>query len=544
LNKYTVEGNIVDVIKRNIYSGILYLESGIIKEIKKTNKSYSNFIIPGFINSHIHIESTMLSPSAFSEIAVKHGTVAIVSDPDEIANVCGVDGINFMIKDSKNADLKMFFGLPSCVPATVFETSGHKINSKLTKELLSRQDIFFLAEMMDFPGVVYNNKEVHEKIKTAHLLNKKIDGHAPALGGNALKLYAKAGISTDHECMTIREAEEKIKLGFKIQIREGSAAKNFESLYSLIDKYPDMVMLCTDDSHPDDLIKGHINTIVKRALEKKLNLFNILRSVSYNVIRHYNINVGLLQKGDPADFVIIDNIYSLNILKTFINGKCVYDKNNSKISIKAHTNIINNFKCNPININDIKIKNKGNVIKVIDVIDGELFTKSYKYRHKQKGKYISGNIDDDILKIVVVNRYSQAKPAIGYIKNFGLKKGAIAQSISHDSHNIICVGTSDTSITKAINKIIKEEGGLVVFDDNDFSFLELEIAGLMTNKNIYETANKYIELNNKALSLGSKLKSPFMTLSFMSLLVIPELKLSDKGLFDGTKFELTSIFED
>lgn len=543
MNKeYIVEGKIVDIINKEIYEGKIYISDGHIKKILRSHSLKNNYILPGLINSHVHIESTMLTPESYGEIALKHGTVAVLSDPHEIANVCGIEGIDFMISNSKNSPLKFYFGLPSCVPATENETSGYKIDSTETEKLLSRNDIFFLAEMMNFPGVVYSDEEVLKKIGSAKKHNKKIDGHAPGLGGNALIRYANSGISTDHECMNIEEAISKIKLGIKIQIREGSAAKNFESLFQLIDIYPEIVMLCTDDSHPDDLILGHINEIVKRAISKKLDIFNILRASSLNPIKHYNLDVGLLQTGDKADFIVVDDLTSFNILETHIDGIKRFDIKENKITTKTKYNTINNFNCHKIEVTDILVENISNKIKVIDVIDGELFTKCIQYSHYQKTKYISSNSKDDILKIVVVNRYIPSKPSIGFIRGFGLKSGAIAESISHDSHNIICVGNSDSDIITAINKIIDNKGGMVVCLNNKIDFLELEIAGLMTNKNVYEVANKYDILNIAAKNLGSKLNSPFMTLSFMSLLVIPELKISDKYLFDGVKFEPTSIY--
>ncbi len=542
MRKLKVEGNIVDIIKQRIYKGILFIEDGIIVNIEEnTHINSDNYILPGFINSHMHVESTMLTPLAFSEIAVKHGTVAVVSDPHEIANVCGTEGIEFMISNSKQSPLKFFFGLPSCVPATSFETSGFCIDAEKTETLFENKDLFFLAEMMNFPGVVYNDKEVISKLNIAKKYNKKIDGHAPGLTGKSLKLYTGAGISTDHECMNIAEAEEKIKLGMKIQIREGSAAKNFEALYPLIDKYPDMIMLCTDDSHPDDLIDGHMNVIVKRAIKKGLDIFNVLKAVSLNVVEHYNLDVGLLQKNHPADFIVTDNLKKLNILKNYINGKLVYDNGKTFINIKTNRNI-NNFNCKNICTEDIKVENKSEIIKVIEIADGELFTKSIKYKHGKKSKFIESNTDDDVLKIVVLNRYKPSKPSVGFIKNFGLKNGAVASSISHDSHNIIAVGVADKDIVCAINKIIEIKGGIAVCKPESCEYLQLEIAGLMTNTKVNIVSNKYKSLTNSVKDLGSKLNAPFMTLSFMSLLVIPELKISDKGLFDGLKFELTSIY--
>ena len=545
-SKFKISGNIVDVISETIYKGTLYIENGIISSIEKDNNiKESQYLFPGLINSHVHIESSMITPLEFSKQAVKWGTVAAVSDPHEIANILGKKGVEFMIENSKLSPMKFYFGVPSCVPATAFETSGAVLNSSDVKELLQHKDLHFLSEMMNYPGVIFNDEEVHKKINAAKELNLPIDGHAPGLNTLDITKYIEAGISTDHECTTLKEAEEKIKLGMKIQIREGSAAKNFETLYPLIDKYPNNVMLCTDDTHPDDLILGHINELVKRSIKKGLNIFNIAKSVNLNPINHYKLDVGSLQINDSADFIVFDNLKDCNVTKTYIAGQEVFDGYKSDIQSVANTQI-NKFDTEKVKIDELSVKNEENKkVKVINCFDGDLLTKlSLENLKLNSEKDILVNLEKDILKIVVYNRYKKSKPIIGFIKNFGLKSGAIASSIAHDSHNIISVGVSDVEIQKVINKLVDNKGGIAVSNKNDIFDLPLEIAGLMTNSPIEKVASQYERLNHIVKhELGSKLYAPFMTLSFMALLVIPEIKIGDKGLFDGKEFKLCSIFE-
>jgi len=533
-----ISGNIVDVVNKTIYKGEIYFTDKI-KKIIKTENVDEQFILPGLVNSHVHIESSMLSPFEFSKQVVKHGTVAIVTDPHEITNVLGVSGINYMLKNSKNAPLKIFYGAPSCVPATTYESSGAELNSKQIDTLFKNNKVHFLSEMMNFPGVIFDDIEVHDKLKIAKKYNKPIDGHAPGLTGKNLEKYINSGITTDHECFTLSEALGKIKLGMKVQIRDGSAAKNFEALYSLIDSYPDMIMLCTDDSHPDDLIKGHINLIIKKAFKKKLNYFNIVRSCTYNPINHYNLPVGLIQKNDFADFVVCNNQYYNKIISVFINGNNIL-KNNYKV---MKLNSPNNFKASTIKSEDIKINKNGNFCNVISVIDGELITR--KERIKNENVFNINELKKGYNKIVVLNRYKKnIKPIIGIIKNFNIKKGAIASTIAHDSHNIICVGKDDSEIVKAINMLIDSKGGISASCKKNSIILPLEIGGIMTNKSAKVVANKYKQISNFAINkLGCTLKSPFMTMSFMALLVIPELKIGDKGLFDIRTLEFVNLFE-
>jgi adenine deaminase len=527
-----LKGNVIDIVHREIFPAEIQInEFGKISRILKLSENFSNYFLPGFIDSHIHIESSMLPPLEFSRIAVKHGTVSVVCDPHEIANVLGIEGINYMIENAEKSELKFNFGIPSCVPATSLETSGATIDSQKVAKLISTDKFCCLSEMMNYPGVIYNDEEVLKKINSAIKAKLPIDGHAPFLIGKDLEKYIRAGISTDHEASTYEEGKEKIEKGMKILIREGSAAKNFEKLIPLMKNYPDKLMFCSDDKHPDDLSKGHINLLVKRALGKGYDLFDVLRAATLNPIKHYKLNVGMLQIGDSADFIEVKNLSDFNILKTFINGKLVYNQNED-LNKYIPSKIINNFSRKQLEISELKHEIKTENLRIIKVIDGELTTESETI----KSNLSLPNIEKDILKIVVVNRYSNTKPAVAFVKGFGLKHGAIASSVAHDSHNIIAVGTNDEDILVAINSIIKTKGGLVGINKNSKISLDLPIAGLISNRNYEYVSSKYFELNSFAKSLGTTLTSPFMTLSFMALIVIPHLKISDKGLFDVDRF--------
>ena len=540
-DSFIVSGKLVDVVNRRIFNAEVKIEEGRIIAINESDKEYDNCILPGLIDAHVHIESSMLVPTGFARAAVKNGTVATVSDPHEIANVMGLAGIDYMIENSKKTPFKFHFGAPSCVPATPFETSGAVINSDDIKKLMSNPDIYYLAEMMNFPGVIYNDEEVIKKIKYAHEANKPIDGHAPGLSGEDLEKYAAQNITTDHECTTVEEAVSKIEKGIKIQIREGSAAKNFENLFPLLNTHPDKVMFCTDDCHPDDLVKGHINKIISRAVKKGTDIFDVISAATKNPIEHYNLNVGLLQIGDPADFIIVNNLEDFDVEKTFINGQLVFENGNVLLE-KLPEKSINNFKCKPINVNDIAVAERGSKIQIIVAKDGDLLTGKEIIEPAIENGNVVSDITRDILKIVVVNRYHDTEPQIGFIKNFNLKKGAIAGSIAHDSHNIIAIGTNDNDIVKAINKVIENTGGIVACDENIIKDLKLDVAGLMSTEEADEVAAKYHEVSTMAKEMGSKLTAPFMTMAFMALLVIPELKIGDKGLFNVSKFDFTTLF--
>ena len=540
-----ITGKIIDVVAKKIYNGSITIQNGNIIEIEKTDKAPERYIIPGLIDSHVHVESSMLIPTRFATLAVRNGTVAAVCDPHEIANVLGEEGIMFMVNNGHKSDFKFYFGVPSCVPATPFETSGAILDSKAVEKLLKKDDLHFLAEMMNYPGVINRDPEVMAKIGAAKKTRKKIDGHAPGLRGQDLKKYVEAGIETDHEAYTIEEAEEKIKLGMKILIREGSAAKNFDALHPLIDKYPEMIMFCTDDSHPDDLINGHINKIIKKAIKQGHDIFNILRAASLNPREHYGLNTGLLRVGEPADFVVIDNINDFNILETYIDGKKVYDANGNTTYLNIpDEKKINNFLATSILANDLKVKNKHKKIRVIKAMNKQLITDQIITEPSIEGDLIVADTQRDLLKIVVLNRYStNTKPAVGFITGFGLKKGAIASTVAHDSHNIIAIGCSDKEISDAINKLIEIKGGIVANNGSGkMKYIKLDFGGLMSDIDGQTLAKEYSRLKSFAKELGTVLDSPFMTMSFMALPVIPKLKLTDKGLFDSEKFEKVDLF--
>lgn len=537
-----ISGNIIDVINREIYPGTITINGNFISSITKDpHKKYDSYIMPGLIDSHVHIESSMLIPSEFARTAVTHGTVATVSDPHEIANVLGADGVRFMIENGKKVPFKFFFGAPSCVPATGFETSGAVVTADDIKEMLSWNDIYYLSEMMNFPGVISEQPDVIAKIEAAKKKNKAIDGHAPGLLGNDAKNYFGKGISTDHECFTLEEAMEKASLGVKILIREGSAARNFDNLLPVLKKYPGLVMFCSDDKHPDELLQSHINALISRAIKSGYDLIDVIRAATLNPAKHYNLPVGMLQEGDYADFIIIDSPANMNVLQTYVNGQKVSENKNSLIS-SVEVKPVNRFNVSKLKVNDIAVKAEGQHINVIEVIDGELVTKKRIEKALIKDDNIICDTKNDILKIVVLNRYIDSPPAVGFVHNFGLKCGALASTVAHDSHNIIAVGTSDNSICQAVNSLIDIKGGITLNDGKENYSLPLPVAGLMSTEPAIVVAEKYKLLDEKAKMLGSKLKAPFMTLSFLALLVIPELKISDKGLFDGNKFEFVSLF--
>ncbi len=538
-----LEGNIVDIHNKRIFKGRVTIKNNEIVEIKEEYVSSDTFILPGFVDSHIHIESSMLIPSRFAHIAVNHGTISTVSDPHEIANVLGVEGVLFMLDNAKDVPLKFNFGAPSCVPATSFETAGAHLDAEDIRMLMNREDIKYLTEMMNYPGVLYKDEEVMQKLTIARDLNKPIDGHAPGLDNDQVVTYINAGISTDHECFTYEEAEWKIKNGMKILIREGSAAKNFEALIPLIDKYPEYIMLCSDDKHPDDLVEGHINLLVKRAIAEGYNLYNVLRSTSINPVEHYNLDMGLLRVGDKADLIEVNNLKDFNVIKTIIDGNLVSENGKSLFDVNTYSPI-NNFECSEKELKDFIISSKAKNIKVIKALEGELITKLILAKPREISGNIVSDTENDILKFSVVNRYFDAPVASAFINGFGLKKGAIASSVGHDSHNILAVGVDDDSLKRAVNLVIKNKGAVVAVDGDIELVLPLPFAGLMCDDPAEIIGKKYEKIDKYVKSkMGSLLHAPFMTLSFMALLVIPSLKLSDKGLFDGDKFEFTDLGE-
>lgn len=535
-----IKANLIDINGRSIYPVEIQFDSHI-KRIERIDEEVSGYILPGFIDAHVHIESSMLVPSEFARWSVIHGTVGTVSDPHEIANVLGMEGVQYMIEDGKQVNFKFNFGAPSCVPATTFESAGALIDSHDVRTLLEMPEIKYLAEMMNWPGVLYQDKEVYKKIEHAKVLGLPVDGHAPGLKGAEAVEYANAGISTDHECFTIEEALDKLKAGMKIIIREGSAAKNFEALIPLIADYPERIMFCSDDKHPDYLMVSHIDELVRRSLSKGYDLYNVLTAACINPVGHYGLDVGLLKLGDPADFILIDHPGRFKVQETWINGQQVAKEGKSLIKAQK-SRTINNFHVNPIASLDIKLDVAGAELQTIVAIDHQLITQS-EWHPTDILDDNQVSLEHDILKLVVLNRYNQSKPAVAFIKNFGLKHGAIASTVAHDSHNIIAVGTNDEELTLAINNLTDCKGGISAIGNGQTHLLPLPVAGLMSTDDGAKVAEQYTLIDNFTKEgLGSSLISPFMTLSFMALLVIPSIKLSDQGLFDGEVFQFTQLF--
>lgn len=535
----SIKGIVLDVVNRRRFKGEITFENGKVISIRETENVPEQYILPGFVDSHIHIESSMLVPSEFARLAVRHGTVATVSDPHEIANVCGKTGVEFMIENGRQVPLKFHFGAPSCVPATPFETAGASLDVNDVTELLNRDDIYYLAEMMNWPGVLSDDPDVTSKIKASLGLHKPVDGHAPGLKGEQAAKYASVGISTDHECFTKEEAVDKLKHGMKIAIREGSAAKNFEALISLLGEYPGEIMFCSDDKHPDDLLEGHINQLAARTIARGFDLFDVLFACCVLPVLHYNLDAGLLREGDPADFIVAGSPEKMNVLQTWINGDCVFD-HGKVLMPQVECTPINNFTAYSTTSEDFVMKSGEAGQPVIVARDGELITEKTIEKLEITDGAVQADPERDILKVAVVNRYHKAKPSVGFIKNFGIKNGAIASSVAHDSHNIIVVGSSDEFISEAVNLIMENEGGIAAVNSRQKDVLALPVAGLMSDRPGEEVAAAYKKLSKMALEMGSELKSPFMLISFMALLVIPSLKISDKGMFDGEKFEFVS----
>ena len=552
MNTQDFHGWFADFDQQNFYYGKLSVENGRIQAIEETGEIRLTWdqrdqvrpvILPGLIDSHVHIESSMLMPSRFAMQAVRFGTVATVSDPHEIANVLGLPGIRLMLQDAGQACFKIYFTAPSCVPATMLETAGANLKAEDLNDLFVERNVVALGEMMNYPGVLASDPEVIDKLNLAKRYGKRVDGHAPGLSGPELDLYIQAGIDTDHECSEWSEAEEKIQKGMKVLIREGSSARNFEKLYPLIDKYPGSVMLCTDDYHPDDLMVGHINLLVNRAISKGLNFFYVYQAASLNPVKHYNLDTGLLNVGDSADFIIANGLEPLEVMATYIQGKPVFINDMIDVPVPSLTPL-NLFNALPVSPADIMVFGESGLYRVIRAWDGELLTGSETATLLEKDGIVNGVVNNDILKIVVLNRYEPSKPAVGWISGFGLKKGAMASSIAHDSHNIIAVGASDSDIVEAINQIILHKGGIVCTESGNTQMLELPVAGLMSLGSAAEVGVRYALLSRQVKEFGSPLKAPFMALSFMALLVIPHLKIGDKGLFDCGSFKFISLKAD
>lgn len=534
--------NVVYILERRIVLAEVAWANGTISSITELGDEDPDqpYLLPGFIDAHVHIESSMLTPAEFARIACRHGTVATVSDPHEIANVLGLEGVRFMFDNAASTPMPILFGAPSCVPATPFETSGARLDTEQLAWLFENRRAAYLSEVMNYPGVLHEDAELMHKLALARSFGYPIDGHAPGLSGEDLKRYAAAGISTDHECSTLDEAREKLAAGMHILIREGSAARNFEALHPLIDEAPERVMLCSDDKHPDDLLAGHIDVLVARAVALGHNVFDVLRCACWNPVDHYDLPVGRLRVGERMDAVLVENLTDFRVLCTWIAGEKVAEHGKSLLAHRP-TTPINRFAAVPINAADLEIPASGEEIRVIKAFDGELFTQAVSCRPKIEQGRIVPDLESDRLLLAVVNRYQAARPALALIEGFGLKRGALASSVAHDSHNIIAVGVDADAVCRAVNALIAARGGIAVADGKRVESLPLPIAGLMSDADGDSVAARYAELDAWAKQLGSPLRAPFMTLSFMALLVIPELKLSDRGLFDGRTFSFTSL---
>ena len=544
-SNFTVTANVVDILGRRTYPAEVAVQDGRVASIIETSARPSTYLLPGFIDAHVHIESSMLVPSEFARMAVVHGTVATVSDPHEIGNVLGVAGVEYMLENAAHVPFKVNFGAPSCVPATTFETAGAEISVAEVEQLLDDPRIRYLSEMMNFPGILHGDAACLAKVKAAHDRGKPVDGHAPGLRGEEAARYVAAGITTDHECFTKDEALDKLAAGCTISIREGSAARNFDALYTLLGEYPGQVMLCSDDKHPDQLETGHINTLVRRATERGIDLYDALRAACIVPVEHYHLDVGQLRVGDPADFIEVDSLTELNVLRTWIDGRLVADGGTTTIP-RVEPPVVNQFVATRLDAADLAVvapANPAAKLQVIEALDGQLITNCLSVESRVEGGHVTSDVAHDVLKLVVVNRYSKAPPAVAFIKNFGLRQGAMASSVAHDSHNVIAVGVADADLAAAVNLVMEAGGGLsaVSAADGAAEVLPLPVAGLMATGSCQEVAAAYSRLDRLVKEWGSPLRAPYMTLSFMALLVIPALKLSDLGLFDGGKFEFTPL---
>ncbi len=534
---FTIRARLVDIEGRCILPAEVSVADGRIASITEAKGFTEGYLLPGFIDAHVHVESSMLVPSEFARLAVTHGTVGTISDPHEIANVLGEAGVEYMIANGRQVPFHFFFGAPSCVPATAFETAGARIDSDGVARLLARKEVLYLSEVMDFPGVLSGEAEVMRKIAHAKLLGKPIDGHAPGLHGDAATRYIGAGISTDHECFTAEEARFKLEQGMRVQVREGSAAKNFEALIDLLHDWSDRMMLCSDDKHPDSLVEGHVNDLCARAVARGIDVFKVLRAACLNPILHYGLSIGRLRVGDPADFILVEDLERFRVKRTWISGRLVAADGRSLID-RVPCTAPNRFACAPKRPADFRMPATAGDVLAIEAIDGQLITRKRWMPPTVREGALVADTEKDLLKIAVVNRYADAPPAKAWITGTGLKRGAIAGSVAHDSHNIVAVGTNDEDLCAAINLVIEHRGGISLADGANRRVLPLPVAGIMSDADAYIVADAYAALDREAKALGSSLSAPYMTLSFMALLVIPHLKLSDLGLFDGDSFRL------
>jgi adenine deaminase len=538
---FTVTGNIVDVLARRVFAGRVTVAGGRIARVERVTGPASKYLLPGFVDAHVHVESSMLPPAEFARLAMVHGTVATLSDPHEIANVLGLAGVRYMLECAERTPLKICFGAPSCVPATPFDRAGAKLGPSEVAELLDDPRIGYLSEVMNYPGVIAGDRDMLAKIAAAQACGKPVDGHAPGLRGAAAGQYFAAGISTDHESREFDEALGKLQLGAKCLIREGSAAKNFDALHPLISRFPGDCMFCSDDKHPHELVEGHINELVRRAIALGYDLFDVLQVACVNPVAHYRLSVGLLQPGDPADFIEVEDLTEFRPSRVWIDGRRVAERGRSLIQ-QTPARVVNQFQVSPCAAEDFAVPARPGALQVIEAIDHQLITGRRWEPPSLVAGHVTADLDRDILKLALVDRYGGGPPVVAFIRGYGLQQGAIASSVSHDSHNVLAVGVDDRSLAEAMNLVIAERGGIAAVGPGVSRVLPLPIAGLMSDRDGYEVAREYAKIDQLAKSLGSSLSAPFMTLSFMALLVIPALKLGPCGLFDVNRFAPTSLF--
>jgi adenine deaminase len=543
MSAFELDANVVDVVAGRVFPGTVTVAGGKIASVRETRgESFDRFLLPGFVDAHVHVESSMMVPSEFARFAVTHGTVATVSDPHEIANVLGADGVQLMVKNGRQVPFKFHFGVPSCVPATAFETAGAALDADAVGRLFDEFGLRYLSEMMNVPAVLAGDRDVLAKLRAAKGRGLPIDGHAPGLRGDEVRRYAAAGPSTDHECVTLEEAQDKIAAGMTILIREGSAARNFEALHPLLRIAPDGCMFCTDDLHPDNLLHGHIDRLVARAVGEGHDLFAALRPATLNPVRHYGLPVGLLRPGDPADFVVVDDLDDFHVRKTFVDGQQVAEDGRCFME-RIGVPVLNRWGASAKRTDQFHLPARGGLVRVIEAVDGQLVTNELHLPARETHGRLVADPETDVLKIAVINRYADAPAAVGFVRGFGLRRGAIASSVAHDSHNVVAVGTTDDDLCAAVNALVESKGGLAVADGSHEDVLPLEVAGLM-GRDGDAVAAGYARLDRKARALGTGLRAPFMTLGFLALLVIPALKLSDRGLFDGRAFRFVPLHVD
>jgi adenine deaminase len=539
---FSLSGHLIDLHDRTVRPATVHVRDGVIERIEPAEDVPGRYLLPGFVDAHVHVESSMLTPSEFARAATPHGTVATVSDPHEIANVLGVEGVEYMIADGEQVPFHFAFGAPSCVPATPFETSGATLGPDAVAALLDRDDVPYLSEMMNYPGAIHRDDDVMAKIAAAQDRGKPVDGHAPGLRGEGVEAYANAGIQTDHECVEIEEAREKLAAGMTIMIREGSAAKNFDELIPLMAEAPDRLMFCSDDKHPDALVEGHIDDLARRAIDRGYDPFDVLHAACVHPVEHYDLDVGLLREGDPADFIVVDDPDALTVQRTYVEGKLVAEDGETTIE-HVSSDVVNQFAAEPVAPAAFRVPAAGDRMRAITAVDNQLVTGEEIVDTPVDDGRAVADPDRDLLKLAVVNRYVEASdPAVGFIRGFGLDEGALASSVAHDSHNVVAVGTSDAALARAVNAVIRQEGGISAVAEGTH-VLPLPIAGLVSDEPYDVVARRYTRLSRFVQDeLGSPMDAPFMTLSFMALLVIPQLKLSDQGLFDGEAFSFADVF--